>query len=110
MRNFRAFCTAFVITTCLVGLGVGLFTVGYGSRRTANGDGILFTYRVEQGQIVFTDQKGHTLALPQIRETDATAPLSPAPVRVSAQLVRGMTALIERAAHLLAEDKDTPPM
>ena len=94
----RTFCTAFVVTVCLVGLFVGLFAVGYGSRRTAQGEGLPFTYRIQNGRLLITDQTGETYTLQLTREDANTAPLTPAPIRLSGHLVQTLTVLIERAA------------
>lgn len=102
MRKVSAFFTAFAVTLCVLGLGVGLFTVGYNSKRVAQGDGTpTASYTLQNGRLILTDANGNTVALAVAQEQHATAPLTPAPARVSLRLLRGVAALAEKLAEQL---------
>ncbi len=100
MRKFRGFCAAFAVTLCVLGLGVGLYTVGYNSRRMTEGDKN-GEFTVENGKIHLTSASGKQLSLAPIDETAHTAPLCPAPARVTLQLLRGVAALADGLAEKL---------
>lgn len=102
MRKVSAFFTAFAVTLCVLGLGVGLFTVGYNSRRVARGDNVpTASYTLQNGQLILTDANGNTVALAVTEEQHAAAPLTPAPARLSLRLLRGVAALAEKLAEKL---------
>ncbi len=101
MRKLRGFCTAFTVTMCILGLGVGLFVVGYNSRRMAQGDSV-GTYRLENGKFKLTDQNGNEMTLAPVDEQQTTAPLTPAPLRVTLHFLRGVAAAAETLAERLS--------
>ena len=99
MRKVSAFFTAFAVKLCVLGLGVGLFTVGYNSRRVAKGDHApTASYKLQNGQLIVTDANGNTVTLAVAEEQQATAPLTPAPARLSVRLLRGVAVLAEKLA------------
>ena len=99
MRNVRAFFAAFAVTLCVLGLGVGLFTVGYNSKRVAQGDSAPSpSYKLQNGQFTLTDANGTSVTLAVVEEEQRLAPLVPAPVRVSLRLLRGVAFLAEKLA------------
>ncbi len=101
MRKVSAFFTAFAVTLCVLGLGVGLFTVGYNSKRVAQGEyAPAASYKLQNGQFTLTDASGRSVTLAVV-EQSATAPLTPAPVRVSLRLLRGVATLAEKLAERL---------
>ncbi len=102
MRKWKAFFTAFAVTMCVLGLGVGLFTVGYNSRRIAQGDAApTASYKLQNGRLTLTDASGASVTLSVIEEKEVTAPLTPAPVRVGGQLLRGIALVAEKMAERL---------
>jgi len=102
MGKCKAFFTAFAVTMCVLGLGVGLFTVGYNSRRVAKGDNITTaSYDLQNGQFILTDAAGKSVTLTVAEETETVAPLIPAPARVGGQLLRGIAVLAEKLAERL---------
>ncbi len=103
MRKLRGFCTAFAVTMCVLGLGVGLFTVGYNSRKLAHGEGAEGGYCMQNGRLLLTDQNGNQLTVQVVEEQKVTAPLLPAPARLTLHILRGVAA----AADALAKKLDT---
>ncbi len=98
MRHFRTFTTAFAVTMCVLGLGVGLFTVGYNSKRVAEGDHApTASYKLQNGLLTLTDASGASVTL-QVEEQRTTTPLIPAPARMSLRLLRGVACLAEKLA------------
>lgn len=101
MRKLRSFCTAFAVTMCVLGLGVGLFVVGYNSRRLSEGENTGAAYRLESGQLLLTDAKGNRVKLAPVEEQRMTAPLVPAPARVTLHFLRGIAAAVDTLAEKL---------
>lgn len=102
MRKMSAFFTAFAVTLCVLGLGVGLFAAGYNSRRVVVGDNApTASYTLENGRLMITDANGNTVALAVTEKREIPAPLTPAPARVSLRLLRGVVALAEKLAEKL---------
>lgn len=102
MGKCKAFFTAFAVTMCILGLGVGLFTVGYNSRKVAQGDAApTASYKLQNGQLTLTDASGASVTLAVTEEKETTAPLIPAPARVGGQLLRGIAVLAEKLAERL---------
>lgn len=101
MQKLRGFCTAFAVTMCILGLGVGLLTVGYNSRKLAQGEG-QGGYRMQNGQLLLTDQNGRQFTVQAVDEQAVEAPLIPAPARVALHLLRGVAVLAEKAASAIA--------
>lgn len=89
------------MTMCVLGLGVGLFVVGYNSRKMAQGEGASGTYRLESGQLKLTDAAGHEMTVQMVDEKRPTAPAVPAPVRVTLHLLRGVATAAEQLAEKL---------
>lgn len=99
MQNTKVFFTAFTLTACVLGLGVGLLTVGYNSRRIATGNTTDTAYTVEDGVLkLHTDSQ--TFQTPAPADIPAVVP---APLRGTAYFLNALT----RAAENLLGLTDT---
>lgn len=99
MGKTKAFFTAFTVTMCVLGLGVGLFAVGYNSRKIAEGENApAASYKLQNGKLTLTDQNGASVTLAVTEEQEVAVPLVPAPARVALQVLRGVATIAERLA------------
>ncbi len=96
MKRFGVFMSAFCITLCVLGLAIGLYTVGYRSRRMMTGDVSSGSYRLENGQLILNDVNGNQTVITTPRESHTAVPLLPAPARMSLHLLRALTILAEK--------------
>lgn len=103
MRTIRGAFAAFAVTVCVLGLGVGLYTVGYNSRRVLEGktdNGL----SLQDGKLLTCTVDGTRVTLQPADETAYKTAVCPAPLRVSARLLQKAAALAEKAAAYLSEN------
>ena len=85
-RRFRTFCSAFMLTLCLLMLGCGFLVVEYNTRRTAFGDSRLqLEVRMEEGRLVtHTPAADTAYLLPEWAEDWAGRAWTLVPARIRA--------------------------
>ncbi len=104
MKKTKHFLTAFTVSLCVLGLGAGLFAVGYNTRRMTEGQSApTATYRLESGRLLLKNRSGQVLTVPAPQEERVRTAAVPAPVRLSLHLLRRLTAAAESLAALAGE-------
>jgi hypothetical protein len=102
MKHSKAFFVTFTVSLMVLGLGAGLFTVGYNSRKVAQGEqDPPLSYGLQKGRFVVTDSNGNQIVLGVIEEENDRTALIAAPTRVTAHILRGVTAALYAAAEKL---------
>ncbi len=104
-RNLRAFCSAFMLTLCLLILGSGLLVAEYNTRRTAFGQTrIRMEYVYEDGKLhLYTPATEKEYQLPQTAQAmvGRAWTLLPARVRVAAWATEAQQAAAPYILHWL---------
>ena len=106
-RSLRAFCSAFMLTVCLLLLGSGLLVAEYNTRRTAFGQTRLrVEYEYEDGLLrIYTPAQEQQYELPPAVEQTAAClwALVPARVRAAAWFTEAQQAAAPYALQWLAD-------
>jgi hypothetical protein len=98
MKHSKAFFVTFTVSLMVLGLGAGLFVAGYNSRRAVGAEPPIRSYDLQKGRLVLTDQAGNQTVFGIIEETDRKTALISAPTRVTAHILRGITATLYELA------------
>ncbi len=101
MKHSKTFFVTFSVSLMVLGLGAGLVVAGYNSRRAIGNNPPIQSYDLQKGRLVLTDQAGNQRVFGLIEEAEQRTVLISAPTRLTAHILRGVTATLYQVAEKL---------